>query len=134
MPACSAYVSDIVEAMSIKYNNRVYEMKQEGTDIIVLSLGEAFFDIPLYPFEDLPYPAINHYSHSRGIPALREKLAQYYTLNYDVPVDPEEEIIITAGGKIAIHMSLMAILDPGDEVVIHEPAWVSYAEQLNPPN
>jgi aminotransferase len=47
-----------------------------------------------------------------------------------VPVDPDRELIVTAGSKAAIHMSLMAILDPGDEVIIQEPAWVSYAEQV----
>src|SRR5881296_1194675 len=130
MPALARYMSDITQAMSIKYNTLVYEMKAEGADIIVLSLGEAFFAIPPFSFEDLPFPAIYHYSHSRGIPELREQLARYYSSQYSVKVDPSTEIIVTAGSKIAIHMSLMAILDPGDEVVIHEPAWVSYPEQV----
>lgn len=104
-------------------------MKRQGVDVIVLSLGEAFFDIPLFPFDDLPLPAIYHYSHSRGIPELRERLADYYTKQYGVPVDADQEIIITAGSKIAIHMALMAILNPGEEVIIHEPAWVSYPEE-----
>jgi aspartate aminotransferase/aminotransferase len=130
VPQNAAYVNDIVQAMSIKYNNLVYDMKRRGVDIIVLSLGEAFFDIPLYKFDDLPYPAIYHYSDSRGIPELREKLSSYYLSHYGVPVDPNTEIIITAGSKVAIHMAFMAILDPGDEVIIHEPAWVSYPEQV----
>ena len=127
---CADHMQDIVQAMSIKYNNLVYELKEQGKDVIVLSLGEAFFDIPLYPWSDLPYPTIYHYSHSRGIPELREKLAAYYGREYGIPVDPEKEIFITAGSKIAIHMAFMAILNPGDEVIIHEPAWVSYPEQV----
>ena len=130
MPKVASYVTGIVEAMSIKYNNMVYDMQRRGTDIIVLSLGEAFFDIPLWQMDDLPYPAIYHYSHSRGLPELREKLARYYSCQYGVPVNPEAEIIVTAGAKAAIHMAFMAILDPGDEVIIHEPAWVSYPEQV----
>ncbi len=116
--------------MSIKYNNLVYEMKGKGADVIVLSLGEAFFDIPLYPFDDLPFPGGYHYSHSRGIPDLRRHLAEYYRAHYQVPVDFEKEIIVTAGSKVAIHMTLMAVLNPGDEVLILEPAWVSYPEQV----
>jgi aspartate aminotransferase/aminotransferase len=96
----------------------------------VLSYGEAFFEIPVYQLTDLPYPAIYHYSHSRGIPELRERLARYYWMQYGVSVNPDEEIIVTAGSKVAIHMSLMAILNPGDEVIIHEPAWVSYPEMV----
>src|SRR6185503_16314790 len=54
----------------------------------------------------------------------------HYRDAYGVTVDPEREIIVTAGSKIAIHMSLMTMLAPGDEVVVPEPAWVSYTEQI----
>ena len=68
MPKHADYVDNIIEAMSIKYNNRVYELKEQGFDITVLSYGEAYFDLPLYPFDDLPFPDIYHYSHSKGLP------------------------------------------------------------------
>ncbi|HEX2091956.1 MAG TPA: pyridoxal phosphate-dependent aminotransferase [Longimicrobiaceae bacterium] len=124
------HVENVATAMSIKFNSYVYDMKQAGEDVIVLSLGEAFFDIPLFPFDTLPFPELYHYTHSRGITGLRRKLAAYYHGQYGVPVDPATEIIITAGSKIALHMCFMALLDPGDEVVVHEPAWVSYSEQI----
>jgi aspartate/methionine/tyrosine aminotransferase len=130
MTAPAPHLNEIVEAISIRYNNLVYEMKARGEDVIVLSLGEAFFDIPLFGFDDLPMPDGYHYSHSRGVPALRRRLADYYASRYGVPVNPEAEIVVTAGSKIAIHMSLMAILQPGDEVLVLEPAWVSYTEQV----
>jgi aminotransferase len=130
VPAPAAHLSGIVQALSIRYNNLVYEMKSRGENVIVLSLGEAFFDIPLFGFDDLPMPDGYHYSHSRGVPGLRRRLAAYYGERYGVPVDPASEIIVTAGSKIAIHMSLMAILSPGDEVLVLEPAWVSYTEQV----
>ena len=123
-------MNDIVEAISIKYNNIVYEKKSKGEDVIVLSLGEAFFDMPLYPFDDLPFPDIYHYSHSRGIFPLRKKLSDYFKKKYDFEFDPESEVIITAGSKIAIHMALMSLLEPSDEVIILEPYWVSYTEQI----
>jgi aspartate aminotransferase/aminotransferase len=116
--------------MSIKYNNRVYEKKRRGEDVIMLSYGEAYFDIPLFPFDDLPTPGIYHYSHSRGIPELRDLLADHYESRFSVPVDPETELLVTAGSKIALHMAFTAILDPGDEVLMHEPMWVSYPEQV----
>ncbi len=130
MPAISQTVDRVIQAVSIKYNNIVYEMKQAGDDVIVLSLGEAFFDIPLFPMDDLPMPAVYHYSHSRGIIELRKLLADFFAKTYDVHFDPETEIIVTAGSKAAIHMAFMAMLDPGDEVVILEPYWVSYTEQV----
>lgn len=126
----AAHLGDIVQAVSIEVNNLVYEIKSRGEDVIVLSLGEAFFDIPLFGFDDLPMPEGYHYSHSRGDLKLRQRLACYYLNEYQVSVDPSCEIILTAGSKVAIHMSLMAILNPGDEVLVLEPAWVSYSEQV----
>ena len=118
------------QAMSIKYNTLVYELKKQGKKVLVMSLGEAFFDVPLYSFADLPIKEIYHYSHSLGIPELRKKLADYFLKQYAIPVNTDKEILITAGSKIAIYMALMAILDPGDEVVVQEPCWVSYPEQI----
>lgn len=130
MPRHAKYLDDVASAMSVQFNGYVYEMKQAGEDVIVLSLGEAFFDIPLLPFDTLPFPDLYHYSPSRGIAGLRGKLAAYYRDRYGVPVDPAKEILVTAGSKIALHMCFMALVDPGDEVVVPEPAWVSYSEQV----
>ena len=130
MPKHAEYVGEIAEAASIKRNNAVYEMKSRGIDVTVLSYGEVYFDTPLYGFDDLPYPDINYYSHSRGIPGLRKLLARFYGDEYGVSVDADQEMIVTAGSKIAIHMSLMTILNPGDEVIYREPAWVSYPAQI----
>jgi aspartate aminotransferase/aminotransferase len=105
-------------------------MKRQGIEVIVLSLGEAYFDIPLHPMDDLPIPGVYHYSHSRGILELREKICEYYQTQFGVSIDPAKEIIVTAGSKAAIHFSMMSVLDPGDEVITQEPTWVSYPEQV----
>lgn len=126
----SETVLNTAEALSIAFNNRVYDLTRAGHHITVLSLGEAFFDLPTPAMDDLPYPAVFHYSHSRGIPELRSAIARYYERNYRLEVKEDEEILITAGSKAAIYMTLLAILNRGDEVVVPEPAWVSYTEQV----
>ena len=126
----SAKVKELSEAISVKYNNLVYEIKAAGGDVIVLSLGEAFFDLPKCNLESLPYPDVYHYSHSRGILTLREKIARYYEEHYSVRVDPETEMLITAGSKIGVYYALQTVINPGDEVLIVEPFWVSYSEQV----
>lgn len=123
-------VEALVEAISIKYNNMVYEIKSAGGDVIVLSLGEAFFDLPKCDFESLPYPDVYHYSHSRGMPSLREKIARYYDEHYAVRIDSVTEMLITAGSKIGVYFALQTVINPGDEVLIVEPYWVSYSEQV----
>jgi len=126
----SSLVEACSEAVSIRYNNKVYELQRQGHDVTVLSLGEAFFDLPLFPFDALPQEKIYHYSHSRGILELRQILARTYAQKYQVPVDPASELLVTAGSKAAIYMTFMTILDRDDEVLIPEPAWVSYPEQV----
>jgi len=123
-------IDALSEAISIKYNNLVYELRSNGADIIVLSLGEAFFDIPRYDFGVLPYPDLYHYSHSRGLPSLRDRIAKYYSDSYSVVADSSREVLITAGSKIGVYYALQTIVQPGDEVILIEPFWVSYSEQV----
>lgn len=126
----SAAVAGVEQALSIKFNNLVYEMKAAGRDVITLSLGEAFFDIPMPAFDGIADQGIHHYSHSRGLPQLREILAKYYQVRFGQLADPDHEVIITAGSKAAIFMALLATLEPGDEAIIPEPFWLSYPAQV----
>jgi aspartate aminotransferase/aminotransferase len=127
MPDFSHLVQRIHEAASIRLNTRVYDLRRRGVDVVVLSLGEAHFELPALPFDNLPFPQSFHYSHSRGVPELRERLAAYHHERFGVGFDPEREILITAGSKPAILFAMMALLNAGDQVLIPQPAWVSYA-------
>lgn len=122
-------VKSIPEALSIYINQLTYDQKRKGKDLTVLSLGEAFFDIPMFSFSKLDFVKGYHYSDSRGIPELRDKVANFYKKQYDADINSRDEILITAGSKPAIFFSMQATLDPGDEVIIHEPGWLSYQEQ-----
>lgn len=126
----SEKVKGIPEALSIYINQLVYNQKRKGKDIVVLSLGEAFFDIPMFDFSKLDFVKGYHYSDSQGIPELREKIAHFYGKQYGAPVNPKDEILVTAGSKPVIYFAMQAILNPGDEVLIHEPGWLSYQEQI----
>ncbi|MFF4489540.1 pyridoxal phosphate-dependent aminotransferase [Streptomyces sp. NPDC001544] len=126
----SQLMAGITQALSVQQNNVVYDMKAAGQDVITLSLGEAFFDLPLPDLDGLTTPGLHHYSHSRGLPELRRLLGKYYESKFALPVDPDSEVIVTAGSKAAIYMALMAILDPGDQVIVPEPYWLSYPAQI----
>lgn len=125
----SQKVKNIPEALSIYINQLVYEQKRKGEDIVTLSLGEAFFDIPMYDFSAIDFKRGYHYSESRGLPELREKITSFYLKQYSTKVDTENEILISAGSKPLIFMAMNAVLNEGDEVLIHEPGWLSYHEQ-----
>lgn len=126
----SEKVSKIPEALSIYINQLVYAEKRKGIDIITLSLGEAFFSIPLYSFEKLDVEKSYHYSESMGLPELREKILSYYNQNYNAEIGGIENILISSGSKPIIYMALQAVLNDNEEVLIHEPAWLSYEEQV----
>lgn len=126
----SERVSEIPEALSIYINQLVYDQKRKGKDITVLSLGEAFFDIPQFSFSKTNFVKGYHYCDSMGIPELREKIAEYYEKQYGATVNPKDEIMISAGSKPAIFFAIQGILNPGDNALIHEPAWLSYKEQI----
>jgi aspartate/methionine/tyrosine aminotransferase len=124
----SARAQTIPQALSVYINQLVYDLRRRNRDIITLSLGEAFFDIPAFSFERLDFVRGYHYSDSQGIPALRKRIAGYYNARYGASIDPSD-ILISAGSKPVLLMVMMAVLDPGDRVAIHEPAWLSYQEQ-----
>lgn len=125
----SAKIATIPEALSIYINQLVYEQRRRGRDITVLSLGEAFFDIPMFDFAKLDFVRGYHYSDSQGIPELREKIASFYAREYGATVNPKTELLVTAGSKPVILFAMQASLNPGDETLIHEPGWLSYQEQ-----
>lgn len=121
---------NIPQALSIYINQLVYEQKRRGYDVTTLSLGEAYFDIPLFDFKKLDLEKCYHYSESQGLPELRVKIAEFYKKYYDADIDYKKELIISAGSKALIFMAMQAVLNYGDEALIHEPAWLSYQEQL----
>ena len=120
---------DVPEALSVYFNQLVYQLRRKGRDVVALSLGEAFFSIPAMSFENLDFDRGYHYSDSQGLPELREKIAEFYKTQYGGSVDPDTQVLISAGSKPIIYMCMLALLNPGDEILIQEPAWVSYQEQ-----
>lgn len=68
----------------------------------------------------------NQYVHMNGLPLLRERIAEKITGLYQHTIDPESEITVTPGGTYAIYTALTTILQPGDEVIVFEPAYDSY--------
>jgi aspartate/methionine/tyrosine aminotransferase len=125
----SRRVRNIAESASIRMNQIVADLKARGEDLTVLSLGDTFFAMNWPSFDAMDLDKGSNYSDSRGIAELRAQLATFYQKRYGAQVDPATEILVTAGSKMAIFMVMLSVLEPGDEVAIPEPAWVSYQEQ-----
>ena len=114
-------------ASSIELNELVYAMKDNGREPIVLSYGEAPFKFDALSFNGIDFNEGAHYSESMGVKSFRKRLAEYHLLKH-ASVLQIDQIMVTVGSKIASYLALLAILNNGDEVLLHEPSWVSYQE------
>ena len=130
LPFINPVVESIPEALSIFVNQIVYDKKSNGERVYTFSLGEAFFDVPRFDIPDDAFQRGYHYSSSMGQPALRKKVAEMYGKYYSAKVDPDFELLISAGSKAIIYMLMKTILAEGEEALVHEPAWLSYSEQI----
>ncbi len=108
------------------------EMKREGKPVISFSQGEPDFTSPKAVL-DAGHDAIDkgytHYTANNGIAELREAVAGYYKKHFNLEYS-SNDILIGSGAKPLLYCAMVAILDPGDEVIVPVPAWVSYVEQI----
>ncbi len=126
----SQALSRIAASRTTAITDRAIELRAEGKDVISLSVGEPDFATPPHVIAaakaaldagDTKYTAVP------GTAALRQAAALHFKRDLGIEVPPAQ-IIVSAGGKQAIFEALMATLDPGDEVLIPSPWWVSYPE------
>jgi aspartate aminotransferase len=107
---------------------RAKELEREGRSIIHLELGEPDFH-PAAPVNDAAKRALNEgkdrYCPVAGVPALREEIARYLRETRGVKVSPSN-IVIAPGCKIGLFMAMMALINPGDEVLYPEPGFPAY--------
>jgi aminotransferase len=110
-----------------------FEIVQSMHDVISLGIGEPDFHTPWRIREAAIYSlerGHTGYTSNLGLPALREKISTYVTKHFKVTYDPKTEIIVTVGVSEAIDLALRALLNPGDEVLYHEPCYVSYSPSV----
>jgi methionine aminotransferase len=110
-------------------------MSQLAVEHGAVNLGQGFPDFPMSEaLTDLVAKAMkegnNQYVHMAGYPALREALAVKASDLYNAQLDPLTEITITPGGTYAIYTALTTVLQPGDEVIVFEPAYDSYIPNI----
>ncbi len=110
-----------------------FEIVQTMADVISLGIGEPDFHTPWRIREAAIYGlerGHTGYTSNLGLPKLRERIAQYVQKHFHVSYDPATEIIVTVGVSEAIDLALRALLNPGDEVLYHEPCYVSYSPSV----
>jgi aspartate aminotransferase len=124
----SARLERIEESATLKYSKKAKDLISQGVDVINFTLGEPDFDTP-ENITEATYRAMKmgetHYSAAFGIPQLREAIAEKLRTENNIPAK-SKNVVVTQGAKLAIFEALMTVIDDGDEVLLFDPAWVSY--------
>ena len=110
-----------------KFFDLVSEM--DDPEVISLGVGEPDFDTPWHIREEGIYSlerGRTFYTSNSGLKDLRNEICNYLKRMYQVEYDPDTEVMVTVGGSEAIDIGLRAVLNPGDEVIIPQPSYVSY--------
>lgn len=107
----------------------IARLQSQGVEVINLGIGEPDFDTPSHISQAMFHATQNgatHYTPNKGILDLRKAIIRSLEESYGLTYDPEE-IITTAGVAEGVYISLTGYLNPGDEVLVPDPAWVSYS-------
>ena len=118
-------------AATVSLNNLALELKRKGEDVISFAAGEPDFDTDRRIIDEAYESMLRgetHYTSSLGLYELRERIARKVREENNVLAGPENVIILPT--KFAIYAALMSVVDRGDEVLIHDPYWVSYEAQV----
>lgn len=123
------FLADKVVELAPSGIRKFFDIVSEMPDAISLGVGEPDFDTPWHVREEGIYSlkkGRTFYTSNSGLMPLREEICRYLKRRIHTEYDPAKEVLVTVGGSEAIDLALRAMLNPGDEVVIPEPSYVSY--------
>lgn len=133
MTYLSKRILNMEESVTLAAGAKAKQLKAEGRDILSLTLGEPDFVTPKN-IQDAAIDAIksgkaSFYTQASGMPELKEAINTYFQNYYGYSVS-SDEVVVGAGAKYILYAFFMSVINPGDEVIIPTPYWVSYADQI----
>ena len=125
-------IQSIAESETLAMQRRSRELKSKGIDVISLSIGEPDYNTPDF-IKEAAKKAIDdnfsHYPPVAGYPELRETISKKFKRDNKLDYLPNQ-IIVSTGAKQSIANVIMSVVNPGDEVLLPAPFWVSYADMV----
>lgn len=128
----SSRLNNITPSYTIGISSKVRDLKTSGKSIIDLSIGEPDLSVPNAAIQhgiNSLNENLTNYDLVPGLKILRDELSKKLNLENDCDYAPEE-IVVSSGAKNAITNALLAVLNPGDDVLVPKPYWVSYPEMI----
>ncbi|WP_159500599.1 pyridoxal phosphate-dependent aminotransferase [Microbacterium sp. 18062] len=114
---------------TMEFSAALARIRARGVDVVDLAGGDPDFDTPVHVVEEAVRSlraGRTHYGPAAGVPALREAIAR----SEAGPDRKPDDVLVTASAKYALFVALQAVLDPGDEVIVLTPGWVSYGAMV----
>src|SRR5512134_2615368 len=133
VPLQARVLAERVRAVPPSGIRRFFDILATMDDVISLGIGEPDFTTPRQVVEagvESLREGRTHYTSNYGTLELRRALSAHLERRYGVRYDPATEILITVGASEAVDLALRATCDPGDEIVLHEPSYVSYVPAI----
>jgi len=126
-------VMELAESATMAVASKAAQMKSQGVDVVGFGAGEPDFSTPDH-IKQAGIKAIQngHTGYSKpasGLAAAKQAVCEKLSRENDLTYAPEQ-VIITAGGKMTVYLAFHSIIDPGDEVILPKPYWVSYPEMI----
>ena len=125
-----SFISQKLNSISSSGIRRFFDLLSSTEGVISLGVGEPDFVTPWHIREAATYSlekGYTMYTSNYGLLELRQELAKYLELHYGVSYHPEHELLITVGSSEGLDLTMRAILNPGDEVIIPDPCYVAYS-------
>ncbi len=127
-------VSDVTAQIKPSGIREFFDIVYSTPDCISLGVGEPDFTTPWNICDSAIFAlkeGHTHYTPNRGLPELCDVISDYLLEKYSLSYDPKSEMIITMGVSQALDLALRSIINPGDEVIVFEPNYVSYTENVS---
>ena len=122
-------IADKVASIKPSGIRKFFDIVTEMKDAISLGVGEPDFETPWHIREEGIYSlekGRTFYTSNSGLKELKVEICRYLARRFDGEYDPDKEVFVTVGGSEAIDAAMRAMLNPGDEVIIPQPSYVSY--------
>lgn len=132
-PTLSTWARNITPSPTLAVDAKAKELKAAGEDVCGFGAGEPDFDTPEFIKEACAKALAEgktKYAPAPGIPDLRAAIAEKYVRDNGVEGVEPSQVVVSPGGKYSCSLAIMAVVSPGDEVIIPAPFWVSYPEMV----
>lgn len=132
MPGISAKIEQLKESSTLAFTARARELRESGTDVVAMTAGEPDFQPPAHVLEaarEAIDSGLTKYTATEGTVELRSAISAKFRRENGLEYGPRQ-LIVSTGGKQVLYNAFAAVLEPGDEVIIPEPFWVSYPAQV----